>query len=110
MPVSVAIGREPTGRPIASATVGSAAVLYGDVDPAELAETLRAGPVVRLPRGARAHRFHGRWPSAVDWIFAKPVTIAIIVIVAWVVVRILDRVIDRFVRSIAGQDRSRRAS
>ncbi len=100
MPVSVAIGREPTGRPIPPATVGSAAVLYGEVDPAELAETCGLEPSF-VCREVLEHTGSTTLAGAVDWIFAKPVTIAIILIVAWVVVRILDRIIDRFVRSIA---------
>jgi small conductance mechanosensitive channel len=36
-----------------------------------------------------------------DWIFAKPLTILIIVVVAWVCLRLLRNIIDRFVDSIA---------
>ena len=102
MPVSVAIGREPTGRPMPSATVGSAAVLHGQVDPAELAETLcGVEPSFVCREVLERTGLHGAGRAPSTGIFAKPLTIAIILIVAWVVVRLLDRVIDRFVRSIA---------
>lgn len=41
--------------------------------------------------------------DAADIVFAKPLTIAIVITVAWVVVRILHRVIDRFVATLSGQ-------
>ena len=75
-------------------------MLYGEVDPAELAETCGLEPSF-VCREVLERTGSTTLAGAVDWIFAKPVTIAIILIVAWVVVRILDRIIDRFVRSIA---------
>jgi small-conductance mechanosensitive channel len=75
-------------------------VRYGAVDPAELAEACGPEPSV-ICREVFERTESAGLAGTVDWLFAKPVTIAIILIVAWVVVRILDRIIDRFVRSIA---------
>jgi small-conductance mechanosensitive channel len=41
--------------------------------------------------------------DAADILFAKPLTIAIVVVVAWIVAAVLRRVIDRFVGSLSGQ-------
>ena len=49
-----------------------------------------------------------RLAETADLAFAKPLTIAVILIVAWVVVRILHRAIDRFVSSLSGQGRPTR--
>ena len=75
-------------------------MLYGDVDPAELAETCGLEPSL-VCRELLERTGSTALAGAVDWFFAKPVTIGMILILAWVVVRILDRIIDRFVGSIA---------
>jgi small conductance mechanosensitive channel len=41
--------------------------------------------------------------DAADIVFAKPLTIAIILLIAWVLVGVLRRVIDRFVATLSGQ-------
>ncbi len=41
--------------------------------------------------------------DAADIVFAKPLTIAIVLVVAWVVVRVLHKVIERFVATLTGQ-------
>ena len=46
--------------------------------------------------------------EAADILFAKPLTIALVLVVAWIVIRILRQVIDRFVRSLAGEGQTRR--
>ena len=46
--------------------------------------------------------------EAADIVFARPLTIAIVLLVAWVVVGVLHRVIDRFVATLSGQDQPSR--
>jgi small-conductance mechanosensitive channel len=75
-------------------------VLSGEVDQATLLETCGETPSF-VCREVLERTDSVGLAEVVDWVFAKPVTIAFILIVAWVVVRILDRIIDRFVRSIA---------
>ena len=41
--------------------------------------------------------------DAADIVFAKPLTIAVVLLVAWIVVGVLRRVVDRFVATLAGQ-------
>ena len=41
--------------------------------------------------------------DAADIVFAKPLTIAIVLLIAWIVVGVLHRVIDRFVATLSGQ-------
>ncbi len=44
-----------------------------------------------------------RWAQLADIVFAKPMTIALIIVVALVVHRLADRVINRFERTLAGE-------
>lgn len=76
-------------------------MLSGEVDQATLVEACGESPSF-VCREVLERTDSVGLAEVVDWVFAKPVTIAFILIVAWVVVRILDRIIDRFVRSIVG--------
>lgn len=75
-------------------------MLDGAVDPTELAETCGLDPSY-VCRELLERTGSTMLAGVADWVFAKPVTIAITLVGAWVVVRVLDRVIDRFVQSIA---------
>jgi small conductance mechanosensitive channel len=44
-----------------------------------------------------------RWADAVDILFGKPLTILLVVAIAWVVHRLVDRVILRFQRTMSGE-------
>jgi small conductance mechanosensitive channel len=45
------------------------------------------------------------WAELADILFAKPLTILVIVVVAWSVRRLLDRAINRFVATMSGEQR-----
>lgn len=45
------------------------------------------------------------WAEAADIIFAKPLTILIVVAVAWLVHRLIDHAIERFVATMSGEQR-----
>jgi small conductance mechanosensitive channel len=70
------------------------------VDPGELAETCGSDPSF-VCRELLERTDSAVLAGVADWAFAKPVTIVIILFAAWLVVRIVDRIIDRFVQSIA---------
>ena len=77
-------------------------MLLGQADPDLLGAACGGNPsfVCRevLDRtGSRA------WAEAADVIFAKPLKIAIVLLVAWIVVGVLRRVIDQFVATLSGQ-------
>jgi small conductance mechanosensitive channel len=76
-------------------------VLSGEVDQATLLEACGETPSF-VCREVLERTDSVGLAEAADWVVAKPVTIGFILLVAWVAVRILDRIIDRFVRSIAG--------
>jgi small-conductance mechanosensitive channel len=101
MPVSAAIGAEPTGPSIDPATVGSATVRYGGVDPAELAETCGPEPSY-LCREVLERTSSTSLAATLDFLLATPLTIGIIVLVAWIAVRVLDRAIAEFVAKLSG--------
>jgi small-conductance mechanosensitive channel len=44
-----------------------------------------------------------RWAELADIVFAKPLTIVVILAVAWLAQRLVDRVIQRFERTMAGE-------
>ncbi len=74
----------------------------GPVDPDLLQATCGTDPSficreVLERTGSRA------WADAADIVFAKPLTIAIVLAVAWLLVGVLRRVIDRFVATLSGQ-------
>jgi small conductance mechanosensitive channel len=48
------------------------------------------------------------WAEFADVVFAKPLTIALIVVIAFIVHRLLDRVINRFVGSLSGEQQPAR--
>lgn len=88
-------------------SVGSSTVLHGQVDPDVLVEACGEDPSF-ICREVLARTDSQSWAESVDIVFEKPLKIAIILLVAWVVVRILDRVIDRFVRTLSHQGESGR--
>jgi small-conductance mechanosensitive channel len=88
------------GRP--PPPVGSIPVPGGPVDPDLLQAACGTDPsfICREVLEATDSR---ALADAADILFAKPLTIAIVVVVAWIVAAVLRRVIDRFVGSLSGQ-------
>ncbi len=83
-------------------SVGSNAVLTGPIDPDALQAVCGDDPSF-ICREVLERTDSRGLAEAADILFARPLKIAIVVVVAWVVVRLLRRVIDRFVRGLAGQ-------
>ena len=88
--------------------VGSNTVLLGQVDPQTLLDTCGEDPSF-ICQELLERTESTTVAELADWVFAKPLSIAIIVLVAWLVLRVLRRVIDRSIRSVAqGAEPARR--
>jgi moderate conductance mechanosensitive channel len=101
MPVSVAIALRAYGR-VGRSPVGSAPVRNGPVDPDQL-ETVCGSDPSFICREIFERTDSRGLAEGADIVFAKPLSIAIVLVVAWVVLRVLRRVIDKFVATIASQ-------
>jgi small conductance mechanosensitive channel len=77
-------------------------VLLGQIDPDALQAACGEDPTF-ICREVLEWTESRAWAEAADIIFAKPLSIALILVIAWVVVRSLRRVIDRFVATLSGQ-------
>jgi len=82
-------------------------VLHGQVPPAQLLETCGNDPSYVCKRLLDLTHSQDVAETA-DVLLSKPFSILIIVIVAWVVLALLNRGIDRFVDSLSGQNRPSR--
>lgn len=83
-------------------------MLLGPVDPQTLLETCGDDPSF-ICRELLERTESTAVAELADWLFAKPLTIAIVLVVAWVVLRLANGVIDRSVRSVAqGSEPARR--
>ena len=95
------------GLPIApKGPIGSIAVLVAvvqQVDPDLLAEVCGADPsfICREVLDATDSR---RAAEVADILFAKPLSILVVVVLAWVLNRLARKAIDRFVHSVSGED------
>lgn len=76
-------------------------MLLGPVDPETLLETCGSDPSF-VCRELLDRADSRTLAEVADWVFAKPLSIAVVVVLAWLVLRLLHRVIDRTVRSVAG--------
>jgi small-conductance mechanosensitive channel len=77
-------------------------VLHGQVDPDRLEEVCGGDPSFVCRWVFERSESRGL-AEAADILFAKPLKIAIVLLVAWVVVGTLHRVIDQFVATLSGQ-------
>jgi small conductance mechanosensitive channel len=77
-------------------------VLLGQIDPDALQAACGEDPTF-ICRQVLEWTESRAWAEAADVVFAKPLSIALILVIAWVVIRSLRRVIDRFVASLSGQ-------
>jgi small-conductance mechanosensitive channel len=77
-------------------------VLKGQVDP-PLLEAVCGGDPSFICREVLERTDSRGLAEAADIVFAKPLKIAIVLLVAWVVVAILRRMIDEFVATLSGQ-------
>jgi moderate conductance mechanosensitive channel len=82
-------------------------VLLGQVTPDELEEVCGSDPSYICRQMLEITESEGAAETA-DLLFSKPFSILLIVVVAWVVLALLHRVIDRFVASLAGQNQPTR--
>ena len=101
--LSLAIGADRRGKAAGAPTVGSKPVLNGQVPP-ELLEQV-CGPDPSYICEELLKRTHSEaLARSADVVFSKPLSILVIILVAWVVLRVLHGAIDRFVGSLAGQN------
>lgn len=77
-------------------------MLYGQVDP-EVLRAVCGGDPSFICREVLERTDSRGWAEAADILFAKPLKIAIVLLVAWIVVGFLRRIIDQFVRTLSGQ-------
>jgi len=84
------------GRP-----VGSSLVL-DQVTPEQLLEVCGEDPTW-ICREVLERTESRRWAELADIVFAKPLTITVILAVSWLVIRLLDRAIERFVDTMSGE-------
>ena len=77
-------------------------MLLGQIDPDALQAACGEDPSF-ICREILERTDSRAWAEAADIVFSKPLSVAMIVVIAWVMVRILRRVIDRFVSSLSGQ-------
>ena len=82
-------------------------MLNGEVPPAVLEEACGADPSYICEQVLEVTDSEGVAETA-DLLFSKPFSILLIVVVAWVVLVLLHRVIDRFVASLRGQNQPSR--
>ena len=85
--------------------VASAAVALTQVDPDVLRAACGTDPSF-ICREVLDRSDSRSLAEAADILFARPVKIAIVVVLAWIVVGLLRRVIARFVTTLASQGRS----
>lgn len=78
-------------------------MLHGQVDPDALIDACGADPSF-ICREVLERTDSRAWAEAADIAFAKPLKIAVVLVVAWVVVRILNRIIDQFVHTLSNQE------
>lgn len=77
--------------------------MLAQVDPGQLLTTCGEDPSF-ICREVLERTESERWAELADILFARPLTILVIIAVAWVVTRVLRRVIERFTRQLAGHD------
>jgi len=77
-------------------------VLLGQIDPDVLQAACGDEPTF-ICREVLERTDSRAWAEGADILFAKPLSIAVILLVALLVVRVLRRVIDRFVSTLSGQ-------
>lgn len=77
-------------------------MLFGQVDP-DLLQAVCGGDPSFICREVLERTDSRGWAEAADILFARPLKIAIVLLVAWIVVGFLRRIIDQFVRTLAGQ-------
>ena len=82
-------------------------MLNGQVPPEAVEEACGTDPTYICKRVLDLTESEGAAETA-DLLFSKPFSILLIVVVAWVVLWLLHRVIDRFVSSLSGQNRPTR--
>ncbi|MFL6206410.1 MAG: mechanosensitive ion channel family protein [Acidimicrobiales bacterium] len=82
-------------------------MLNGQVPPAQLLETCGSDPSYVCKHLLELTHSEGAAETA-DVLLSKPFSILIVVVMAWVVLAMLNRVIDRFVDSLSGQNRPSR--
>lgn len=80
--------------------VGSMLVLSGQIDPDVLRAACGETPSL-ICREVLERTDSERLAEAVDILLARPLKIALVVVLAWVVVRLLRRIINRFVLSLS---------
>ena len=82
-------------------------MLIGEVPPDVLEEVCGADPSYVCEQMLELTDSEGVAETA-DLLFSKPFSILLIVVVAWIVLALLHRVIDRFVASLSGQNQPSR--
>ena len=88
-------------------TVGSIPVLYGQVPPDTLQDACGTDPTYVCKRMLELTDSQDVAETA-DLLLSKPFSILLIVVVAWIVLALLHRGIDRFVGSLSGQNKPSR--
>jgi moderate conductance mechanosensitive channel len=82
-------------------------VLIGQIPPAALEAACGTDPSYICEQTLELTESKDAAETA-DLLFSKPLSILLVIVVAWIVVRILHRVIDRFVASLSGKNKPTR--
>ena len=98
----VRLGRLPVARGLPIGSTAVSVAVSQQVDPDLLAEVCGADPSF-ICREVLDRTDSRRAAELADILFAKPLTILVVLVVAWAVNRLARKAIDRFVTSVSGE-------